>query len=170
MLLDQNKSASSIQEVSQFYNFIQFCVLNNDTDGDDINESGCIRIESNDRECCVYSLENEHAGISYISDGVVLPCIGIIGLLGNSGAIGCFGRKLHNTFYLLMFVLAISDFNIIITLIACYTIPNWVAQHKLIECSVYIYLRAWTYPILFTSQLTSIYFTMSLCIERYLAV
>ena len=115
-----------------------------------------------------YFLENFiHSGIDYIVEGIILPGIAIIGLIGNICGILHFGRKGHKTYYALMCSLAISDLVTIASFVVLYSLPIAFDPYAVLESSLYAQTYVTTYPTLYLSQLTGIYLTISLCFERY---
>ena len=111
-----------------------------------------------------------HSGIDYIVEGIILPNIAIMGIIGNICGILYFGRNRHQTYYALMCCLAVSDLVTIISFVLLYSVPIAFDPDTVLESSIYAYTYITTYPILYLSQLTGIYLTISLCFERYHAI
>ena len=119
-----------------------------------------------------YFVENHiHSGIDYIVDGIILPGIAIMGIIGNICGILYFGRKAHLTYYALMCCLATSDLvTIASSFVVLYSVPIAFDPNTVLESSLYAKTYVTTYPVLYLSQLTGIYLTISLCLERYHAI
>ena len=116
-------------------------------------------------------LENYiHSDIAYIVEGVVLPIIAIIGIIGNICGILYFGRNRHQTYYALLCFLAISDLVTIASFVLLYCVPIAFDPTTALESSLFASTYITSYAILYFSQLTGIYLTISLCFERYHAI
>ena len=111
-----------------------------------------------------------HTYLNYLVDGVILPIIGILGILGNICGIVHFGKNRHQTYYALMLALALSDLATILAFIVYHSLRIAFNAQTFTESSLRTHIVHWTYPILYISQLTGIYLTISLCIERYFAI
>jgi hypothetical protein len=131
-------------------------------------------IDYDANECyknATYFLENYiHSDIDYIVDGIILPGIAIIGIIGNICGILYFGRNGHQTYYALMCSLATSDLVSIASFVVLYSVQIAFDPNTVLESSLYAKIYITTYPILYLSQLTGIYLTISLCLERYHAI
>lgn len=84
-----------------------------------------------------YSKNQSDGNSNFIVDLYILPLIGIIGVLGNIGGILHFSKKLRLTYYSLLFSLATSDLVTIISFLLYFSLPNWIAHHKILENSAY---------------------------------
>lgn len=114
-----------------------------------------------------YAKNQSDENSSFIVDLYILPLIGIIGVLGNIGGILHFSKKLRLTYYSLLFSLATSDLVTILSFLLYFSLPNWIAHHKILENSAYTYIILYSYCILHVSQIIDIYLLISLSLERY---
>ena len=107
--------------------------------------------------------------IPFIIEGWGLLVVGIIGIAGNVGAIYVFGRKrrYQRTFHSLMLALAVIDMTYIISMMLVFTVPQFSVGYK---NDGYPWVLPWALPIIQTCLTGSIYFTMAITVERYLAV
>ena len=108
--------------------------------------------------------------INYWVDFVILPLMGVIGIIGNICGIVAFSRKAKQTYYFLLLCLAVSDLVTIVSFILYYTIPHWLDHYTLLENPICTYLILFAYSILQVAQLIDIYLLIALSIERYLAI
>ena len=124
----------------------------------------------NASECYEEEHFYNHTYLDYIVDGVMLPLVGVFGILGNICGIIHFGKNRHQTYYSLMFALAFSDITTILAFMVYHSLPIAFNPRIFIESLMCTHIMHWTYPILYISQLTGIYLTISVCIERYFAI
>ena len=103
-------------------------------------------------------------------DGLLLPSIALLGVLGNFCGIVCFVKKCNQTYYALMVALAMSDLGTIVSFVLYYSLPLIYHPNEGSEDLVNVRTHGWMYPVLYFFQLTGIYLTMSLCFERYQAI
>ena len=108
--------------------------------------------------------------MEYLVDAVILPSLGLFGILGNILGIHCFSKKLYLTYYSLLFSLAITDLLTILSFISYYSFPHWIDHSTLLEQPVCAYIIIVAYSILHLSQLLDIYLLVALSIERYFAI
>ena len=103
----------------------------------------------------------------FIIEGVVLSIIGIIGIIGNIGAIFYFSRskRCQLRFYNLMLTLAVVDILVIICFIWFCSIPEFSDTTRQSH-----YWSIWLYPILKICCTGSIFLTVAVSLERYLAI
>ena len=105
-----------------------------------------------------------------ITDTIIIPFLGAVGILGNIGGIISFFRKTTLTYYLLLFFLAISDLTTILAFIFYYSFPNWIHHDTLLEYLACSYVILISYCLLHSSQLVGTYLVICLSIERYCAI
>lgn len=103
-------------------------------------------------------------------DGLLLPSIALMGVLGNFCGIVCFGKKCNQTYYALMVALAMSDLGTIVSFVLYYSLPLIYHPNEGSEELLNVSIHGWMYPVLYFFQLTGIYLTISLCFERYQAI
>ena len=103
-------------------------------------------------------------------DGLLLPSIALMGVLGNFCGIVCFGKKCNQTYYSLMVALAMSDLGTIVSFVLYYSLPLIYHPNEGSEELLNVSIHGWMYPVLYFFQLTGIYLTISLCFERYQAI
>ena len=103
-------------------------------------------------------------------DGLLLPSIALIGVLGNFCGIVCFRKKCNQTYYALMVALAISDLGTILSFVLYYSLELIYHPNEGSEDLLNVSIHVWMYPVLYFFQLTGIYLTISLCFERYQAI
>ena len=105
-----------------------------------------------------------------ITDTIIIPFLGAVGILGNIGGIISFFRKTTLTYYLLLFFLAISDLTTILAFIFYYSFPHWIQPDTLLEYPVCGYVILISYCLLHSSQLVDTCLVICLSIERYCAI
>ena len=71
--------------------------------------------------------------VDFILNAIILPFIGIIGIVGNISGMLCFSKQLNLTYYALMFSLAISDLLTIVSFVCYYSLPLWLNHYTVIE-------------------------------------
>ena len=103
-------------------------------------------------------------------DGLLLPSIALMGVLGNFCGIVCFRNKCNQTYYALMVALAMSDLGTIVSFVLYYSLPLIYHPNEGSEELLNVSIHGWMYPVLYFFQLTGIYLTISLCFERYQAI
>ena len=123
-------------------------------------------IENSSESECNEMKPNDKA--DEIVEGFLLPSIGLVGIVGNILGIYHFWKKRQRTYYALMFALAFSDLALILSLILYYSLPylydsRYESYH--IACAQLV-----SYPVLYFSQTLGIYLTISLCLDRYIAI
>jgi hypothetical protein len=103
----------------------------------------------------------------FLIEGVVLTLIGTIGIIGNIGAVLFFGRSKRRQirFYNLMLSLAVVDILVIISFIWFCSIPEFLDTTRTSH-----YWSIWLYPILKICCTGSIFLTVAVSLERYLAI
>ena len=116
-------------------------------------------------------LENDFSDTGHdLLDAIILPILGLIGIVGNISGIICFSKQINLTYYALMFSLAISDMVTILSFICYYSLPLWLNHYTILEVPIIAYLFFWSYIIWHISQLIDIYLLISLSIERYYSI
>ena len=108
--------------------------------------------------------------VDFIFNAIILPFIGIIGIVGNISGVLCFSKQLNLTYYALMFSLAISDLLTIVSFVCYYSLPLWLNQYTIIENQMITILLFGSYITWHVSQLIDIYLLISLSIERYYSI
>lgn len=103
----------------------------------------------------------------FMIEGVVLTIIGAIGTIGNIGAVWYFGRSKRRQlrFYNLMLALAVVDTLVIVSFIWFCSIPEFSDTTRQSH-----YWSVWLYPILKICCTGSIFLTVAVSLERYLAI
>ena len=104
-----------------------------------------------------------------MEEGIVLLCIGSIGMLGNVIAIPYFASRIlrQKTFYILLTCLSICDLIVVINgmlLFAISKVSDTYASETYLIIAPYVLS---TFEMVSTG---GIYFTMAICIERYFVV
>ena len=114
--------------------------------------------------------------IDYMMDGVILPILGFIGIVGNVCGIITFRRnrlqiKKSRTYYSLMLSLCVSDLVTILALIGLHSLPFAYIHHYVIVDSVIVaYVEYSAFYIYNVTHFIGIYLMISLCIERYYSI
>ena len=107
------------------------------------------------------------SGRQFVIEGVLLTAIGLFGLFGNIAAIVYFGssKRRKQRFYDLMLTRAIVDILVIVSFIWFFSIPEFLdSTRNSHRWSV------WLYPLLNIFCTGSIYLTVAISLERYLAL
>ena len=106
----------------------------------------------------------------FITEGVLLPIIGMIGIFGNISSIVYFssGRRYKINFHAFMLWLAVCDTVLIVSLCTMYALPEWSTSYA--ESSIPQYLTPWVLPIAQIAVTGNIYFTVAISIERYIVI
>ena len=107
---------------------------------------------------------------TFIIQGVILPIIGMIGIIGNISPIAYFssGRRYRRNFYAFMLWLAVCDAVIIVSACTIYALPECSTTYA--ESGIPQYLIPWVLPIVQIALTGNIYFTIAISIERYLVI
>ena len=102
-------------------------------------------------------------------EGLVLMCIGVLGIIGNIISIPYFGSKIkrQKTFYTLLTCLSIADLVVVITGLLLYAVSKLSEAYK---HGIYLIIAPYLFPIFEIGSTGSIYFTMAVSIERYFVV
>ena len=108
--------------------------------------------------------------VDFMLNAIILPFIGIIGIVGNISGILCFSKQLNLTYYALMFSLAISDLLTIVSFVCYYSLPLWLNHYTIIENQTIAIILFGSYITWHVSQLIDIYLLISLSIERYYSI
>ena len=102
-------------------------------------------------------------------EGILLPTVGFFGLVANTAGVLYLGKQaLHQQrFYGLMVVLAIVDTFLIASFFFTFSFPVLADSYTKKTDWPYV---LWTYPILHILSTASIYITLALSMDRYLAI
>ena len=111
----------------------------------------------------------------YVIHGILMPIVSVLGFVGNIVGIGYVitlsARKRQYTFYLLLLVLFIFDISFIIMATIIFSLREIFPDFYLEENNILvIYLDRWSLPMAQLSLFGSIYITVALCVERYMAI
>ena len=111
----------------------------------------------------------------YLIHGILMPIVSVLGFVGNIVGIGYVitlsARKRQYTFYLLLLILFIFDISFIIMATIIFSLREIFPDLYLEENNILvIYLDRWSLPMAQLSLFGSIYITVALCIERYMAI
>ena len=103
----------------------------------------------------------------FLIEGVLLSVIGLFGVFGNIAAIVYFGRAKwrKQRFYALMLTRAIVDIMVIVSFIWFFSVPEFLASTR-----TSFRWSVWLYPVINMSCTGSIYLTVAISLERYLAI
>ena len=101
--------------------------------------------------------------------GVFIALLGVCGIFGNTAAVILFRRKrqYQSNFYALMICLALFDMFYIILAIIIFSLPKF---SKSFEDGAWQVITPWAIPLIQINLTGSIYCTMAITLERYLAV
>ena len=104
-----------------------------------------------------------------LEEGIVLLCIGLIGIMGNLVAIPFFGSRIprQKAFCMLLTCLSICDLVVVVSGLFLYGIPK-VPDSYAIKTNYII--APYVFPMFEIGCTGSIYFTVAISIERYFAV
>ena len=104
-----------------------------------------------------------------VEEGVVLMCIGVLGIIGNIISIPYFGSRItrQKTFYTLLTFLSITDLIVVTTGLLLYAVSKLSIAYK---NGIYGMIAPFLFPIFEIGSTGSIYFTVAVCIERYFVV
>ena len=121
------------------------------------------------------ALLDNNQKISYIIHGVLIPIIGAIGLIGNVVGIGYViflsARQRLYTFYLLLISLFLIDLSFITSATITFSLREIFPQlYEAPVSTAVLYLDYFSFPICSSTLFGSIYFTVAICIERYMAI
>ena len=111
----------------------------------------------------------ESGGIErqFVIEGIILTIIGIIGLIGNIGAVFHFAqyKRFKHRFYALMLALSLIDILVIASFIWFCSVPEFLDSTR-----SSLHWSLWIYPILNTLVTASIFLTVAISLDRYLAI
>ena len=120
-------------------------------------------------------LLDNNKNISYITHGILLPIVGAIGFGGNLIGIGyvifleC--RQKHYTFYYLLLALFLFDLTFIASTTITFSFRELFPQlYEAPIPSEILYLEYFAFPMCYLTLFGSIYFTVAICFERYMAI
>lgn len=117
--------------------------------------------------------------VGFIITGVILPIIGVMGVVGNSMSLAILCRReMRSSINLYLSALSVYDSLLIVTAILCFACPAIHVYCKFIinvnvlqgYKTVYPYMIKYLYPMALIAQTGSIWITVSVTIERYIAV
>ena len=102
-------------------------------------------------------------------EGVLLSIIGVCGIFGNTAAVFLLKRKrqYQKNFYALMICLALFDLFYLFLALIMFSLPKF---SKTFEDGLWYVITPWAIPLIQISLTGSIYCTMAITLERYLAV
>ena len=102
-------------------------------------------------------------------EGVILLCIGVLGIVGNIISIPYFGRQINrqNTFYSLLICLSICDLIVVVAGMLLYGFPKVSVNY---QDNIYYIIAPYMFPIFEIGSTGSIYFTIAVCMERFFVV
>ena len=102
-------------------------------------------------------------------EGVVLMCIGVLGIIGNIISIPYFGQKINRqkNFYTLLTCLSVTDLIVVVTGLLLYAVSKLSDKYS---NGMYFVIAPVLFPIFEIGSTGSIYFTLAVCIERYFVV
>ena len=105
----------------------------------------------------------------FLYKGVFIALLGVCGIFGNTAAVILFRRKrqYQSNFYALMICLALFDMFYIILAIIIFSLPKF---SKSFEDGAWQVITPWAIPLIQINLTGSIYCTMAITLERYLAV
>ena len=108
--------------------------------------------------------------IELVFEGILLSVIGCLGLLGNIVAVWYFSRpkRRHQTFFVLMLVLAILDLLLIVSCFFVFSLPTISLRYK--TSSVWHYTVMFVLPIAQICFTGNTYLTVAISVERYLTI
>ena len=103
----------------------------------------------------------------FVIEGIILTIIGIIGVIGNIGAVFHFAqyKRFKHRFYALMLVLSLIDILVIASFIWFCSVPEFLDSTR-----SSLHWSLWIYPILNTLVTASIFLTVAISLDRYLAI
>ena len=107
--------------------------------------------------------------IIFTFKGLLIAILGVCGIFGNTAAVILFRRKrqYQSNFYALMICLALFDMFYIILAIIIFSLPKF---SKSFEDGAWQVITPWAIPLIQINLTGSIYCTMAITLERYLAV
>ena len=118
---------------------------------------------------------DNNRNISYIIHGILIPIVGANGFGGNVVGIGYLvfrdNRKRNHTFYLLLLTLFLFDLTFIVSVTIMFSMRE-LFPHLYDEpvSAATLYLDYWSFPMSYLTLFGSIYFTVAICFERYMAI
>lgn len=111
----------------------------------------------------------------FVVHGLLISIIGLLGLLGNLASIVTLSRpQMRNSINTILIGLVSCDCLLIVTSLLMFSFTvfhhtGWLV-FKAYSDIIYPYVVPFVYPIAMTAQTGSAYLTMSVTVERYLAV
>ena len=106
---------------------------------------------------------------SYYIQCIILPIVGILGILGNTAFIIHLGKKLRGRprFYQLMVFLAIDDLLLITSFLCTWSLPVLLDSSRELHEWYYV---IWTFPFLHIFITANLQITAALSVDRYLSI
>ena len=122
--------------------------------------------------------ENDHLQAYYMDvariwlQGILLTVIGVIGLVGNVGAVIYFSVKKNykRTFEALMLWLSVWDSIFIACALMAYAVPEYFLYQGIDNGEFSAHTIPWVVPIAQLATTCNILFTMAISIERYFVI
>ena len=107
--------------------------------------------------------------MTLFTEGIILLCIGIFGLVGNLLSIPYFIKRRpgQKTFYTLFIYLSVCDIIVVVIGMLLYGVPK-VSEKYAQE--TFLIIAPYILPTFEIGSTGGIYFTIAICIERYLVV
>ena len=103
----------------------------------------------------------------FVIEGIILTIVGVIGIIGNVGAVFHFAhyKRFKHRFYALMLVQALVDILVIASFIWFCSVPEFLDSTKQTH-----QWSIWLYPIFNTLVTATIFLTVTISLDRYLAI
>ncbi|KAJ8680850.1 hypothetical protein QAD02_016637, partial [Eretmocerus hayati] len=125
-------------------------------------------------DSCTQDLSGEAGLTEFILYGLLLNAISLLGLIGNAISIIVLSRpQMRSSINYLLIGLATCDTALILLSVLVYGLPGLYAYTGyLFEYKFYVYPKIvrYLYPLSTTAQMTTVYITLTVTMERYVAV
>nr|CRZ21786.1 BMA-FRPR-14 [Brugia malayi] len=134
-------------------------------------------MESNDEQLpfcsiCLSSSDSRYIKYNMVVSGIILPIIGLIGIVGNVLVMVVYGsieqRRYSTNIYLA--ALALSDFCMICTAIILYGLEAWRHHGPTALATVYGKSAEFVFPISTILQTTSVYFCVAAAADFFVRI
>ena len=139
------------------------------TESVDLSKQHCSELQRkiSNGGCGAHKLSQEHT--DFIFQVIMILSVGILGIMGNTGALYRFSRlKKPTKFHHLMMLISIYDLLCIVMMMLIFSLPRLSVIYK--NSAFFHYFAPIALPILQVALTGSVYTTLAITLERYLIV
>uniref|UniRef100_A0A915PN08 G-protein coupled receptors family 1 profile domain-containing protein n=1 Tax=Setaria digitata TaxID=48799 RepID=A0A915PN08_9BILA len=134
-------------------------------------------MENNDQQLpscdiCLGSSDSNYIKYNLVVSGVILPIVGLIGIIGNFLVMAVYGsaEQRTNSTNIYLAALALSDFCMIWTAIILYGLEAWRHHGPSVLATIYGRSAQFVFPISTVLQTTSVYFCVAAAADCFVRI